>query len=222
MDSALGLRRAFVAGEMLPESLRTSIQSAGITVRQGYGTADLGCLGYECAELTGFHVPDDVIIEIVDPVSGQRVAAGLPGEVVATVNNPTYPLIRFGTGDLSALDEAACRCGRTSARLVRIMGRIGDAVKVRGMFVHPRQLDEVLARFAEVRRYQAFVDRVDDRDVLLVQLETGGDRSSPEVLERIADSVREVLHVRPDLELVGQGGIPDEPRRRLVDRRTWT
>jgi phenylacetate-CoA ligase len=101
------------------------------------------------------------------------------------------------------------------------MGRVGEAVKVRGMFVHPHQLDQVLSRFAEVRRHQAFVDRVDDRDVLLVQLEVGSDRSQ-EILERIADSVREVLHVRPDLELVGPGSIPDEHQRRLVDRRTWT
>jgi phenylacetate-CoA ligase len=89
------------------------------------------------------------------------------------------------------------------------------------MFVHPRQLDEVLSRFGDILRHQAFVDRVDERDVLLVQLEVSHARSL-EILERIADSVREVLHVRPDLELVGPGSIPDEHQRRLVDRRTWT
>jgi phenylacetate-CoA ligase len=85
-------------------------------------------LGYECGELTGKHVAEDAIVEIVDPATGRSVPAGQPGEVVATVNRRTYPLLRFGTGDLSALDDTPCPCGRTSPRLGRIMGRVGDAV----------------------------------------------------------------------------------------------
>jgi phenylacetate-CoA ligase len=215
----LALRRAFVAGEMLPESLRTEIEAAGVAVRQGYGTADLGCLGFECDDLTGLHVPDDAIVEIVDPHSSEPLPSGQPGEVVVTVNNPTYPLLRFGTGDLSVLDDAACSCGRTSPRLVRIMGRVGDAVKVRGMFVHPRQLDEVLARFPEVRGYQAIVDRVEQRDSFLVRVVLAAEPSG--LTERISEALREVLHVRPDVETVGEGSIAADAKK-LVDKRTWT
>jgi phenylacetate-CoA ligase len=190
-----------------------------VSVRQGYGTADLGCLGYECSALTGMHVPDGVILEIVDPSTGQPLRAGEPGEVVATVNNPVYPFLRFGTGDLSAVDESPCACGRTSARLVRIMGRVGDAVKVRGMFVHPRQLDHVLGRFPEVARHQAVVDRLGDRDVLLLRLEVA-DRVNSST-ERIAEAVRDVLHVRPDVEIVDAGVIGEDVGK-IVDRRTWS
>ena len=213
----LSLRRAFVAAEMLPESLRASIQAFGVSVRQGYGTADLGCLGYECAELSGLHVPDEAVVEIVDPATGRRLPAGQPGEVVATVKSRTYPLLRFGTGDLSALDETPCPCGRTSPRLARIMGRVGDAVKVRGMFVHPRQLEDVMARFPEVERYQAVVDRVEHHDVftLRVQLAAGGE------IRAIADAARAVLHVRPDIEVVPEARIAEHGKR-LIDQRTWT
>jgi phenylacetate-CoA ligase len=215
----LALERAFVAGEMLPESLRAEIQTAGITVLQGYGTADLGCLGYECDALTGLHVPDEAILEIVDPATGQAVPAGQPGEVVATVDNPVYPLLRFGTGDLSLLDEAPCPCGRTSARLERIMGRVGDAVKVRGMFVHPRQLDEVLGRFPEVERYQAVVDRVDQHDSFVLRIAAGAQTAG--LSERISEAVREILHVRADVELVSPRTIAEDGKK-LVDQRTWT
>jgi phenylacetate-CoA ligase len=213
----LSLRCAFVAAEMLPESLRASIQEFGISVRQGYGTADLGCLGYECSEVSGFHVPDEAIVEIVDPATGRRLPAGGPGEVVATVNSRTYALLRFGTGDLSALDETPCPCGRTSPRLVRIMGRVGEAVKVRGMFVHPRQLDEVLARFPGVQRYQAVVDRVEHRDTLTLRVQVTAGLDS----QALADGLREVLHVRPDIEVVPEGRITEDAKT-LVDQRTWT
>ena len=218
LTTELQLKRAFVGGEMLPESLRTNIESLGVTIRQGYGTADLGCLGYECSEVAGFHVPEQAIVEIVDPSTGQRLPAGQPGEVVATVNNKTYPLLRFGTGDLSVLDESACRCGRTSARLLGIQGRVGDAVKVRGMFVHPRQLDEVVLRFPEVLRYRAVVDRVDDRDVFVISVELAGGAES--FGDRLADLARDVLHVRPDVELVPAGSIGQDEKK-LVDRRSW-
>jgi phenylacetate-CoA ligase len=218
-QSDLALRCAFVAAEMLPESLRAAIEAMGVSVRQGYGTADLGCLGYECSELAGMHVPDGVILEIVDPSTGQPLRAGEAGEIVATVNNPVYPVLRFGTGDLSALEEAPCGCGRTSPRLVRIMGRIGDAVKVRGMFVHPRQLEHVLARFPDIQHHQVVVDRVADRDVLLLRLEVADGVSN--LTDRVADAVREVLHVRPDIEIV-EAGVIGEDVGKIVDRRTWT
>jgi phenylacetate-CoA ligase len=214
----LAIRRAFVAAEMLPESLRAEIEALGTTVRQGYGTADLGCLGYECVELGGMHVPEEAIVEIVDPASGKRVPIGEPGEVVATVNRETYPLLRFGTGDLSSLTDAPCACGRTSPRLTRIMGRVGDAVKVRGMFVHPRQLGEVIARFPSVERFQALVTRSEHRDQMAVRIQTSGDVAG--ISDRLADAIREVLHVRPEVQIVPSGTIPEDAKP-LVDQRTW-
>ena len=215
----LQIRHAFVAAEMLPESLRDAIQELGTSVRQGYGTADLGCLGYECHEVTGMHVPESAIIEIVDPTTGRGVPAGEPGEVVATVNRTTYPLIRFGTGDLSALAVDPCPCGRTSPRLVRIMGRVGDAVKVRGMFVHPRQLGDVIARFPEVERYQVLITRSEHRDQMAIRVQTAG--HPPTGLDdRLAEAVREVAHVRAEVQFVPSGTIPEDAKP-LVDQREW-
>jgi phenylacetate-CoA ligase len=210
----LRLRHAFVAGEMLPTDLRAAIEARNVLVFQGYGTADLGCLGFECTEHNGFHIPDGVLVEIVDPTTGTRVAPGDPGEVVATVNSRVYPLLRFGTGDLSALDERACACGRGSPRLMGIRGRIGDAVKVRGMFVHPRQLADVVARFPQVTRYQAIVERAQHSDRLRLLLE------APAIPADLVHALREVLHVRPDLELVPSGVLADGGQR-IADRRIW-
>ena len=215
----LSLGRAFVAGEMLPESLRAEIEALGTTVRQGYGTADLGCLGYECSELTGMHVPEEAIVEIVDPETGRNVPIGQPGEVVATVNRTTYPLLRFGTGDLSALDATPCPCGRTSPRLLRIMGRVGDAVKVRGMFVHPRQVGAVVARFSEVERYQVVVTRAEHRDRMTVRVETAAAPRSG-LADRLTEALREVVHLRAVVELIPSGTIPEDAKP-LVDEREW-
>jgi len=217
-DDRLPLKTAFVAGEMLPESLRSTIQERGVSVCQGYGTADLGCLAYECQEKRGMHVPESAIIEVVDPATGEPVEPSQPGEVVATVDRHTYPLLRFGTGDLSALDDSPCACERTSPRLVRIMGRVGDAVKVRGMFLHPRQVDELLGRFPEVQRCQLVVTRIQHRDELTIRLETSA--ASADLAERVAASMRESLKVRGEVELVPPGAIPSDARR-ILDERQW-
>ena len=215
----LRIRRAFVAAEMLPESLRRAIEELGTTVRQGYGTADLGCLGYECGEARGMHVPEEAIVEIVDPASGRNVPTGQPGEVVATVNRRTYPLLRFGTGDLSALDDAPCACGRTSPRLIRIMGRVGDAVKVRGMFVHPRQVGEAITRFPVVERYQVVVTRAEHRDEMTIRAEVASEPPAG-LADRLAEALREVVHLRADVELVPSGTIPEDAAP-LIDERQW-
>jgi phenylacetate-CoA ligase len=212
LDKGLQVSKAFVAGEMLPESLRASIQGHGVDVFQGYGTADLGLLGYECGERNGFHVAEGAIVEIVDPHTGERLAPGEQGEVVATVSSRAYPLLRFGTGDLSALDDDPCACGNAAPRLKGIRGRVGDAVKVRGMFVHPRQLNDVLSSLG---RFQAVVDRIEERDTLVVRLEA---ELAPDGLE---ERLRSVLRVRPDLELVPPGTL-GEDERPLVDLRAWS
>jgi phenylacetate-CoA ligase len=217
-SQGLPLRNAFVTAEMLPESLRQAIQARGVQVRQGYGTADLGLLGYECETATGMHVPDSALLEIVDPATGQVVEPGQPGEVVATVDNPAYPLLRIGTGDLSQLVDEPCGCGRPGARLTRILGRIGDAVKVRGMFVHPRQVEELLQRFPEVRAAQLVVTRAQHRDDLTVRLECP-DRS--EAFEAgFLGALRDVLKLRAELEWAEPGSLAADAKR-IDDRRVW-
>ena len=216
--AGLALRRAAVAAEMLPESLRSAIQARGVSVCQSYGTADLGLLAYECQQQRGMHLPESAIVELIDPGTGQPVEPGQPGEVVATVDCKTYPLLRFGTGDLSALDASSCPCGRTSPRLTRILGRIGDAVKVRGMFVHPRQVDEVLTRFPQIGRCQLVVTRTQHRDELTIRLETPA--PATDLSERVENALRDVLKVRGEVVVVPPGTIAPDARR-ILDERIW-
>lgn len=218
----LGLRVGFVAAEMLPESLRSTLEEKfGMIVRQTYGTADVRCLGYECLMKNGMHVPDDKIIEIVDPETGKQLGPGKMGEIVATTFNKTYPLIRFGTGDLSILTETPCPCGRTSPRLLRILGRVDQATKVRGLFVHPGQVDEVASKHPQIARYQAVITRKEHKDEMTFRAELKEDRPQPETLkEEIAKSIRDVMKVRTDVEFVPKGAIP-EGAKKIDDQRTW-
>src|SRR5262249_6739925 len=139
----------------------------GIRVLQGYGTADLGLLAYECAEKQGMHLHPETIVEVLDLETRQPAAPGQPGEVVATTFDEAYSLLRFATGDISALaPDGVCPCGRTAARLTGLLGRIGDAVKVRGMFIRGSQLEEVFKKFPQVARFQAIVTREKHQDEL--------------------------------------------------------
>jgi len=146
--ASLAIAKALVLAEKLPESLRAEFQREhGIHVRQGYGTAELGAIAYECEAARGFHLDPGVLAEIVDPATGAPVEPGTPGEVVCTPLNPVYALLRFATGDLAALDTTPCPCGRTTHRLTAILGRVDQSTKVRGLFLHPAQLTEALASF---------------------------------------------------------------------------
>ena len=218
----LNLQVAFVAAEMLPESLRSKLEEKfGMMIRQSYGTADIGCLGYECREKNGMHIPDDRIVEVVDPHTGKPVGPGKPGEIVATTFNKVYPLIRFGTGDLSVLTETLCPCGRTSPRLVKILGRVDQATKVRGLFVHPGQVDEVAAKHREIARYQVVVTRKEHKDEMTYRVELKEETLQPEKLkEEIEKSIRDVMKVRGDVQLVPKGTIPDGAKK-IADQRTW-
>ena len=218
----LNLQVAFVAAEMLPESLRSKLEEKfGMKIRQSYGTADIGCLGYECREKNGMHIPDDRIVEVVDPHTGKPVGPGKPGEIVATTFNKVYPLIRFGTGDLSVLTETLCPCGRTSPRLVKILGRVDQATKVRGLFVHPGQVDEVAAKHREIARYQVGVTRKEHKDEMTYRVELKEETLQPEKLkEEIEKSIRDVMKVRGDVQLVPKGTIPDGAKK-IADQRTW-
>ncbi len=218
----LNLKVAFVAAEMLPESLRKTLEDKlGVILRQSYGTADIGSLGYECMEKNGMHVPDDKIVEIVDPQTGKQLSPGQTGEIVATTFNKTYPLIRFGTGDLSYVTDEPCICGRTSARLVRILGRTDQLTKVRAVFVHPGQADEVARRYPNISAHRVVVTRERDQDVMTFQVELRDENVDKEKLrEAIQNTIRDVMKVRGDVEFVPQGTIP-EGAKKIEDKRTW-
>ena len=157
--------------EKLPESLRAEFQQQhGIHVRQGYGTAEIGAIAYECEAARGFHLDPGVLVEIVDPQTGAPVEPGTPGEVVCTPLNPVYALLRFATGDLAALDTAPCPCGRTTHRLTAILGRVDQSTKVRGLFLHPAQLTEALAAFPAVERFRAAIVRERAMDDLIIEV----------------------------------------------------
>ncbi|WP_376788485.1 phenylacetate--CoA ligase family protein [Thermoflexus sp.] len=216
---ALSVQRAFVTGEPLPEPLRRTLQEDyGVDVYQGYGTADVGNIAYECSEKAGWHIAPGIVVEIVNPATGEPVPPGEPGEVVITRPDAVYPLVRFGTGDLSALNVVPCPCGRTSPRLVGFLGRVGEGVKVRGMFVHPRQLAQVFSGRSEVARYQGVVTRVGHQDEFTVRVEPKpGARVHP---DELAAALREVIKLRVNVEVVAPGTLPEDAKP-LVDRRTW-
>jgi len=213
----LPLEVALVSGEPLSEALRGDLERRHrLRISQAYAIGDLGLIAYECPERTGLHLAERVIVEIVDPASGSPVAAGETGEVVVTFPSDLYPLLRLGTGDLSRVAGGACACGRTSARLERIVGRVGDAVKVRGIFLHPHDLDRAIARHPEVLRYQAVITRRDRQDELTVRLEVASALSPAAA----AESIRETTRLRAVVEILPPGTLGSEEKK-IVDARTW-
>jgi phenylacetate-CoA ligase len=194
----------------------------GLITCDQYGTADVGALAYECSQTSGMHICDDVVLEIVDPTTGKQLGPGEVGEVVVTPFDETYPLIRFGTGDLSSYIDEPCPCGRTSLRLTRIMGRVGDAVRTRGMFIHPRQISEVASKFPEISRYQAVVTRPQFRDELVIKIELANENINREKLtEEFGKKFQDVCRLRLDrFEFVPKGTIP-EGAKGIVDQRTY-
>jgi phenylacetate-CoA ligase len=216
------LETALVSAEMLPESLRARLQEKfDMTVRQAYGTVFLGCIGFECGAMTGFHVPDSIWVEIVDPGTGRHVADGSVGEIVATNFNRSYPMIRMATGDLSCLSNEACPCGRTGPLLKKIIGRMDQATKVGGLFVHPWQADEVMARYPEVFKYQLVITRKNDTDLMRVIVELKQDISETLSLQRRMErEIEEMLGVRGSVQIVPRGTLPDR-HRKIEDQRKW-
>ena len=213
----LGFERALVTGAPLPPSLRARLQDGfGVDVYQAYGTADTGLLGYECAEKDGWHVAPEVVIEVLVPADDRSAGEGEAGQVVVTSPNEVYPLVRFGTGDLSAWKRAPCPCGRPGPRLAGFLGRVGEGVKVKGMFVHPRELAAALGSDPAVARYEAVVTADGARDVFTVRVEV----APGAVVDKTALTarIREAVKIRPVVEVVGAGAIPDDTRP-LVDAR---
>ena len=212
MGHELPIRRALVTGAPLPPPLRARLQDDfGVDVYQSYGTADAGTLGYECAEKDGWHVAPEIVIELLVPGDDRPAGEGETGQVVVTSPNGIYPLVRFGTGDLSAWNREACRCGRTSHRLVGFLGRVGEGVKVKGMFVHPRELSGVLGGDPVVARYQAVVtEGAGGVDVFTVRVEAApGCELGDSEVAALETRIREAVKVRPVVEVVGAGEIAE-------------
>ena len=223
LGTPLRLEAAFVVAEMLPESLRAELEAEfGILVLQGYGTADLGCVAYECAQKEGWHAHPECIVEVLDLETGRGAAPGQPGEVVVTLFDETYPLLRFATGDISTFaPDVPCGCSRTAPRLAGLAGRIGDAVKVKGMFVRGAEIAAAMQRFPEVKRFQAVVTREKHQDQLAYAVELSAPVDDEAAFSaRVASALREAVKIRGEVRLVPPGTIP-ESAKRVDDRRTW-
>ncbi len=222
LGTPLSFETAWVIAEMLPETLRTEIQEGfGVRVLQGYGTADLGCLAYECPEKGGWHVHPEAIVEVLDIETGKPAEPGQPGEVVGTLFDVAYPLLRFGTGDLSSLGpEERCACGRTTPKLLGMLGRVGDGVKVRGLFVRAGQIDGIVKRFPEVTAWQAVVTQENHLDRLEYVVELSAPDAGGALASRLAEALREEVKVKGDVRAAPAGTIPPGVKR-IDDRRVW-
>lgn len=218
----LQLQVALVAAEMLPESLRKRFhEEFGIQVRQAYGTADVGSLGYECYEAKGMHINDEIVMELLDPASGKPVAPGEIGEVVVTLPSSTYPLVRFATGDLSIYTNDPCPCGRTSARLLRIVGRVDQVTKVKGMFVHPEQVAQLEKKVPEVSAIQLVISRTGHEDRMTIRaLLAAGASPSDALKEKIAETGRELTRLRGEVAFVQESEMT-EREKKILDIRKW-
>ncbi|WBY03772.1 AMP-binding protein [Ramlibacter tataouinensis] len=202
------LRKALTGGEALPASLRDWFAERGVDVYQSYATADIGLIAYETPPREGLVLSEDILVEIVRPGTGDPVAEGEVGEVVVTTLNPAYPLVRFGTGDLSALMPGACPSGRTNARIRGWLGRADQTTKVRGMFVHPAQVAEIARRFPEVVKARLVVSGEMANDRMTLKVEAA---AWPQGLDaRIAEAIRDVTKLRGEVECLAPGALPND------------
>jgi phenylacetate-CoA ligase len=201
--------KAMFGGEAFPPSLRDWFLQHGIQGYQCFATADLGLIAYETAPREGLVIDEGVIVEIVRPGTGDPVPEGEVGELVVTTLNPDYPLIRFGTGDLSAVLPGTCPSGRTNGRIRGWMGRADQTTKIRGMFVHPGQVQAIAKRFPEVTRARLVVRGEMANDTMTLQVETSC--SGPDALvEKLGAAIREVTKLRGEVELVLPGSLPND------------
>jgi phenylacetate-CoA ligase len=208
---ASSLKKAMVSGEALLPPVRDWLKARGIDVRQSYGTADLGLVAYESVPMAGLVVDEGVIVEIVRPGSGEPVPEGEVGEVVVTNLGVEYPLIRFATGDLSAVAAGASACGRTNLRIKGWMGRADQTTKVKGMFVHPSQVHAIAKRHPEVLRARLVVTHDAERnDVMTLHCEARGHADG--LSAAIAGSLREVSKLRGEVALAEPGSLPNDGR----------
>jgi len=222
-ESGLNLRKdlflevAFVTGEKFSEKMRTNLEKKfDLIMRQGYGTADVGCIGYECFHKNGLHIANRAFVEICHPDTGIPLKDGEVGEIVVTAFNKTYPLIRLATGDLSYIDRAPCPCGRTSPRLGNIVGRVDTTARIKGMFVYPHQVEQVISRFEEIKRWQIEVTNPGGIDEMTLLIEASNFKREDELLHMF----REKIKLRPELKVLAPGTLPAQIRP-IEDKRKW-
>jgi phenylacetate-CoA ligase len=203
-----GLDKALVSGEAFPPSLRDWLAERGIAAYQCYASADLGSIAYETQAREGLVLDEEVLVEIVRPGTGEPVPDGEVGELVVTTLNPDYPLVRFGTGDLSAILPGACPTGRTNQRIRGWLGRADQTTKIRGMFVHPAQVAELLRRFPELGRARLVVSGEMASDVMTLQVEAAAPAEGLE--QRIGQALRDLTKLRAEVTVLAPGSLPND------------
>jgi len=202
------LKNGLVGAEALPPSLRQELSDLGVSVLQGYGTADLGNVAYESKAIDGMIIDEGVIVEIVEPLGTKPVAAGEVGEVVVTTLNPTYPLVRFATGDLSAILPGISPCGRTNMRIRGWMGRADQSTKFKGMFVHPSAIQQIAARHSEITKARMVITSDNNNDSMTLKFAAPGADAS--LAAAVEASIQTVLKLRGGTELVEADSLPDD------------
>ncbi len=202
------ITRGLVSGAALPASLREELGKRGVAVLQCYATAELGVIAYESEAREGMIVNESVIVEIVRPGTGDPVPEGEVGEVVVTSFNPDYPMIRLGTGDLSALMPGVSPCGRTNARIKGWMGRADQTAKVKGLFVHPKQIAEIAARHPELKRLRLVVDRAAEQDTMTLLAECAA--SDADLENAIAETLHSITKLKGAVRLTTLGTLPND------------
>jgi len=215
------LKCACFAAEPLEASLREVFEKEyAIDTYQMYGATEVGDIAFECGEKKGWHICEEVYVEIVDPLTGTRVPPGTYGEVVVTRLNDIFFLFRFGTGDLSRLLLTECPCGRRSYRLDGLAGRIGDAVKVRGLFITPNQMKKVQEKFPEFK-FQVMISRTLHEDMLTLKVETNIIPPDSSLEMKISHHFKEVLTVKVDRLIFVETGTLRDGDKLIVDQRKW-
>ena len=214
---ASSIKRGLVSAAALPASLREELGRRGVAVLQCYATAELGVIAYECEAREGMIVNETVMVEIVRPGTGDPVPDGDVGEVLVTSFNPDYPMIRLGTGDLSALMPGTSPCGRTNARIKGWMGRADQTAKVKGMFVHPKQIAEITARHPELGRLRLVVDRTAEQDTMTLLAECVS--PDPAFETAVAATLQSITKLKGAVKLVAPGTLPNDGKLIADERR---
>jgi len=215
---ASSIRRGLVSGAALPASLREELGRRGVAVLQVYATAELGVIAYESEAREGMIVNETVMVEIVRPGTGDPVPDGEVGEVVVTSFNPDYPMIRLGTGDLSALMPGASPCGRTNTRIKGWMGRADQTAKVKGMFVHPKQVAEIATRHPELKRLRLVVDRAAEQDTMTLLAECAS--SDAKLESAVAATLQSITKLKGNVKLVAPGTLPNDGKLIADERKS--
>jgi phenylacetate-CoA ligase len=217
----LSIRLGMLSGEMYSRDQRFQLEEAfGMDTRQSYGTAEVGGVAYECALKNGMHIDPQVIVEVLDPANGQPVAQGHAGEIVITsLAKRCQPIIRFATKDItSGINFEPCGCGLNLPRLSNIIGRSGDILRVKGLWIVPRQIQEVLAGFSELGRFQAIVDRPGIQDVLTIKIQKTKPCDEANVVELLKRELKEKIRLSCEVELVQPEQIPEDAKI-AIDKR---